>query len=117
VSTQTRKARPPELAVDKPRFRLVPMWYRKASCPGFDWRLWFPVNPRSKQAKIASVVCESCPVRRWCAQDALNSEESCPESGVIRAGVYMPSPLKRGSDRLTQRASAIERLEQIAAGV
>lgn len=74
------------------------------NCTGHDYPdLWFPHT--EAQAAGAIEICESCPIRRDCAQSALDRAEQ-----GVWAGVYLPRPAT-GPKRAGFRA-----LTHIAAG-
>jgi hypothetical protein len=77
----------------KPGRTATQTWRDIASCLGHDPELWFPYSYTNahgmRQANTAKAICLSCPVRRECLEDALQSEGGSKTDGRdgIRGGL------------------------------
>ncbi len=60
-------------------------WRAEAACKGWPLELWYP--RRGQQATAARSVCDGCPVRQQCLNDALSEEAAGVEAVGIRAGL------------------------------
>lgn len=83
-------------------------WHTRAACLGMptaDWDPWYPPSDIYDPPGAARRICAGCPVRRLCAQEALDTREKFG----VRAGVW----LGRTKESL---ALARAQLRRIAAG-
>lgn len=102
----------------KVRFDVDLKWQHQAACRGTDVAMWFPAHSRGPAIRALKKICDQCPVRKFCAQEALNQETSkLPESGVVRAGVYISYAFKPHAGQVAARRQVIATLEKIALGL
>lgn len=80
-------------------------WRDRAACAGMDTDDFYP-EYAGKGRPEALDICDACPVRIACAQDAVE----CGDYWGIRGGVVIPSATGRA------RREGVAKLESVAAG-
>jgi WhiB family redox-sensing transcriptional regulator len=96
-------------------------WTVRAACKGMDPDLFFPHRANCIEAYRASLICQACPVRRECLNDAINADRTSGVFGgeFFNEGKHKPiSNPKDTMDRSAlaqhRRAEALDEFENLA---
>ncbi|WP_231916055.1 WhiB family transcriptional regulator [Microbacterium karelineae] len=81
-------------------------WTERAACSGMDTELFFPTS-ELHDAGLAKAVCEECPVRQDCLEQALRNRETdgvfggqtAAERRAMARKLGIPEPRRKKADR------------------